>query len=197
MRIGSPASPFKDERAGTAKIVPAPESVADQVETGDLWPAAEKVLKAADLARVKLAAAESCTGGYLSALLTGVTGLSHQFSSGFIVYSDQAKNNLLGIPLDEIRAYGAVSKEIALVMARNARRCANADIAVALSGYTGSVGRRQNGLVHIAAADSLGNEMHREFHFGDVDREKGRKLAAGAALDLLLDVIHYGEAHRF
>lgn len=157
---------------------------------GGLVLEARKILEAAALdADMSISCAESCTGGSIAFLLTGVEGLSHMFEAGFVVYSDKAKGGVLGIPTQAIEEYGPVSPEIALAMARGVLDRSQSDVAVAVSGYTGDAGPHENGLVHIAVADKTGRSFHKEFHFGEVDRDEGRDLASAAALALLLDTI--------
>ena len=88
----------------------------------DLPALAEEVLRAAEQADMSVAAAESCTGGHIASLLTGVEGLSHMFEAGFITYSDKAKTDVLGIPTGDVERYGAVSREVALAMAAGAMK---------------------------------------------------------------------------
>ncbi len=150
---------------------------------------ARSALQAASEAQLKLAAAESCTGGFISSLLSGVEGLGHSFDCGFVVYSDEAKSLLLGIEPEEIARHGAVSKSVALHMAKGAVAHSDADIAVATTGYTGHAPHGKNGLVHFAVADRDGNVAHRQHHFGEVERDEGRLLAAAEALRMLNDHI--------
>jgi nicotinamide-nucleotide amidase len=152
---------------------------------------AEQVLQAADEAGLSLASAESCTGGLVATLFTGVEGLSSAFCCGLVTYSEHAKSAVLDIPADRIERFGAVSEEIARAMARQARKVSGADLAVAVTGYTGAAGPHENGLVHIATFDGA-REAHAEFHFGDVSRDEGRRLAASEALHALLRAIPAG-----
>lgn len=158
---------------------------------------AENVLRAACEAELTVAAAESCTGGMVASYLTGVEGLSSWFRCSFVTYNDEAKAAMLDIPLSVIRGYGAVSEEVAIAMAEQARRISQAGVAVAVSGYTGAAGPHENGLVHIAACDSAGHRTHREFHFGEVSRDEGRQLAAIAALRILEEAIDTADTCRF
>jgi nicotinamide-nucleotide amidase len=84
--------------------------------------------------------AESCTGGLLAKMLTDVPGSSDYFKMGFITYSNQAKYERLGVPMEVINVYGAVSEPVVSAMARNARRLAKADYALAISGIAGPSG---------------------------------------------------------
>lgn len=155
------------------------------VDTAQVEKLARAALQAASDAELRLAAAESCTGGFISSMLSGVEGLGHSFDCGFVVYSNEAKNLLLGIDLEEIEQHGAVSKIVALHMARGAVAHSKADVAVATTGYTGHAPQGKNGLVHFAVADRNGKTMHRLHNFGEVERDEGRLLAAGEALAML------------
>ncbi len=93
---------------------------------------------------------------------------------------------MLGVPAGTSSGYGAVSKEVALAMAAGAVKSSRSKIAVAVSGFTGGAPPgEENGLVHVAVAHDTGRTYHREYHFGDVERDRGRDVAAGAALAML------------
>ena len=148
--------------------------------------AAEKVLELAHRGELKLATAESCTGGLLAALLTDVPGRSHTFERGFVVYSDQAKCDLLGIARDKVESCGAVSAEIAREMALGALRNSPADVALSITGFAGPAGPDdEEGLVHFACARRDGPMREREEHFGPVGRQAVRIEALRVALEML------------
>jgi PncC family amidohydrolase len=99
--------------------------------------------------------AESCTGGLLAKMLTDVPGSSDYFKTGFITYSNEAKYDRLGVPTEVLNVYGAVSEPVVTLMARNARRLAKADYALAISGVAGPSGGSESkpvGTVCIALA---------------------------------------------
>ena len=147
---------------------------------------AQRVLEAADKLDLKLATAESCTGGLLAALLTDVRGLGHVFERGFVVYSKQAKCDLLGIAREKVDRCGAVSKEVALEMAQGALRNSEADVAVSITGFAGPGGEDdEEGLVHFACGRFEGQISHREEHFGAIGRDGVRIAALAVALDML------------
>ena len=151
---------------------------------------AQRVLEAADKLDLKLATAESCTGGLLAALLTDVRGLGHVFERGFVVYSKQAKCDLLGIAREKVDHCGAVSKEVALEMAQGALRNSEADVAVSITGFAGPGDRGdEEGLVHFACARRNGETCHREAHFGPVGRQGVRIEALRVALDMIEDAL--------
>ena len=151
---------------------------------------ADKVLDLAHQRHRKLATAESCTGGLLAALLTDVPGRSHVFERGFVVYSKDAKCDLLGIARDKVDSCGAVSREIAVEMALGALRRSHADIALAITGFAGPAGEDdEEGLVHLACARRGGAVAHREAHFGPIGRQGVRLAALEAALELFEQAI--------
>ena len=147
---------------------------------------AQRVLEAADKLDLKLATAESCTGGLLAALLTDVRGLGHVFERGFVVYSKQAKCDLLGIAREKVDSCGAVSKEIAVEMAQGALRFSLADVAISITGFAGPGGEDdEEGLVHFACARRGGETCHREEHFGAIGRDGVRIASLEAALEMI------------
>jgi nicotinamide-nucleotide amidase len=151
---------------------------------------ADKVLNLAHRRDLKLAAAESCTGGLLAALLTDVEGRGHVFERGFVVYSKDAKCDLLGITRDKVESCGAVSEEIAIEMARGALRRSRADLALAITGFAGPAGENEEeGLVHFACAGRHDSTCHREEHFGPLGRQGVRIAALKVALDMLQKAI--------
>ncbi|MGB8645657.1 MAG: CinA family protein [Anaerolineae bacterium] len=140
--------------------------------------------------QMKLATAESCTGGLLGDLITSVPGSSDYYVGGVIAYAYQAKTALLDIPQKFLLQYGAVSQETARAMARGVRERLNADIAVSLTGILGPGGGMPNkpvGLVFIAL---LAPGLDRCEHFIWNETRRQNKLAsANAALTLLLDYL--------
>jgi nicotinamide-nucleotide amidase len=147
---------------------------------------AEAALDAAHEKELKLATAESCTGGLLAALLTDVAGRGHVFERGFVVYSKQAKCDLLGIAREKVDSCGAVSKPVAVEMAQGALRRSEADIAVSITGFAGPGGSDdEEGLVHFACARRGGETAHREEHFGEIGRDGVRVAALETALEMI------------
>jgi nicotinamide-nucleotide amidase len=151
---------------------------------------AERVLELAHDKGLKLAAAESCTGGLLSALLTDVPGRSHVFERGFVVYSNDAKCDLLGIARPKVEQCGAVSAEVARDMATGALRNSQADIALSITGFAGPAGRDdEEGLVHFACARRHGTTFEREEHFGPIGRQGVRIAALKVALTMIEEAL--------
>ena len=162
----------------------------DPVLPPEVQERAEKVLAAAHDQDLSLATAESCTGGLLAALLTDVPGLSHVFERGFVVYSEDAKCDLLGIAREKVESCGAVSEEVAIEMAQGALRRSRADVALAITGFAGPGDRGdEEGLVHFACARRNGETCHREAHFGPVGRQGVRIEALRVALDMIADAL--------
>jgi nicotinamide-nucleotide amidase len=149
---------------------------------------AARLLEACRKAGVRIATAESCTGGLIAALLTEIAGSSDVVERGFVTYSNEAKIECLGIPADLIAAHGAVSEPVARAMAEGALAHARADIAVSVTGVAGPGGgsaAKPVGLVHLAAARKGRTTLHQECRFGDIGRDGVRLKSVEAALALL------------
>jgi nicotinamide-nucleotide amidase len=137
---------------------------------------------------IKVATAESCTGGMLAALLTSVPGSSDVFDCSFVTYSNEAKKRMLGISHELIAEHGAVSRECALAMAHGAILESAATLAVSITGVAGPGGgttAKPVGLVHFACAQRNGATLHREERFGDIGRAGVRTASVEVALELL------------
>ena len=137
---------------------------------------------------LKLATAESCTGGLISALLTEIAGSSDVVERGFVTYSNAAKHELLGVAEAMLAEHGAVSEPVARAMVQGALAHSRADVAVAVTGVAGPGGgsaAKPVGLVHIAAARRGGAVLHRECRFGDLGRSPVRIASVEAALQLV------------
>jgi len=153
---------------------------------------AERVLRRAREQSVHLVTAESCTGGLIAALLTEIPGASEVLERGFVVYSNAAKSDLLGVPAACIADDGAVSTAVARAMAEGAIRNSDADLAVAVTGVAGpgeGTPEKPVGLVHIAAARKGRDTLHERHLFGNIGRQKVRVKSVEAALKLLLDLL--------
>jgi len=136
----------------------------------------------------KLAIAESCTGGLLTAALTEIPGSSDVVDRGFVTYSNQAKQQMLGVPAHTLEKHGAVSRETAVAMAKGALARSPADIVAAITGIAGPGGgskQKPVGLVHIAAATRRGRRAHRACKFGDIGRAKVREKSVLQAMAML------------
>jgi nicotinamide-nucleotide amidase len=152
---------------------------------------ADAVLELAKARKLSLAAAESCTGGLLAALLTDVPGCSHLFERGFVTYSEGAKVEMLGVNPGRLQEFGAVSREIARDMAQGALNHSHADVAVSITGYAGPTDDGgEEGLVHLACVHRGGEMLDREAHFGKLGRAGVRKGALEVALEMLEAALH-------
>ena len=151
--------------------------------------AARALLALCKARKLKLAAAESCTGGLLAATLTEIPGSSEVVDRGFVTYSNESKHEMLGVPVRTLEKYGAVSRETALAMAKGALANSPADITVAITGIAGPGGgskQKPVGLVHIVAAARIGARAHRACEFGDIGRAKVREKSVLQALAMLI-----------
>lgn len=120
-----------------------------------------------------LATAESCTGGMIAGTLTEVAGSSDVVDRGFVTYSNEAKQDMLGVPPALLKQHGAVSEPVAVAMAEGALRNSRADIAVSVTGVAGPGGGTETkpvGLVHIACARRGGATLHQRHVFADRGR---------------------------
>jgi len=156
--------------------------------TPDLMQRAAALLKAYERQGLKIATAESCTGGLVAALLTEIAGSSAVVERGFVTYSNEAKTELIGVPADLIAAHGAVSEPVARAMAEGALRRSLADVAVAITGIAGPGGAtaaKPVGLVHFGLARKGAAVRHLERRYGSLGREIVRRRAVEDALGLL------------
>jgi nicotinamide-nucleotide amidase len=154
----------------------------------DLHAAATAVLDACRARGLKVATAESCTGGLVAGALTEIAGSSDVVDRGFVTYSNEAKQQMLGVASETLRDYGAVSRQTAEEMARGAIAHSNAEIAVAVTGIAGPGGGSADkpvGLVHFAAASRGGALAHREIRYGDIGRAAVRAKSVLTALAML------------
>ena len=139
---------------------------------------------------LKVATAESCTGGMLAALLTDIEGAGHAFDRGFVTYTKEAKSELLGIDRNLLEHNDAVSETVARAMAEGALARSSADLALGVTGFAGPAGEdREEGLVHFALARRDRETVHREEHFGPIGRGPVRVESLKAMLETLEDAI--------
>ncbi len=147
----------------------------------DIEQLARDVLATAGDRGLRLATAESCTGGLLASLLTDIPGLSHTFECGFVTYSDAAKIAMLGVPEALLAEHGAVSEAVAVARS-------DAHLAVAITGYADN-GPGPSGLVHFACACRGAPTRRREECFGAVGRAEVRLAAMRVGLRLMCDAL--------
>jgi nicotinamide-nucleotide amidase len=116
---------------------------------------ARRLLAACEAAGLRLVTAESCTGGLIAGCLTEIAGSSAVVERGYVVYSNEAKQEMLGVPAELLRQYGAVSEPVARAMAEGALARSGCGLALAVTGIAGPGGATPGkpvGLVHMAAA---------------------------------------------
>jgi nicotinamide-nucleotide amidase len=150
---------------------------------------ARRLLEALRARGLKLATAESCTGGLIAALMTEIAGSSDVFERGFVTYSNAAKVGLLDVDLELIFRYGAVSAEVASAMAAGAVRASGADLAVAVTGVAGPGGgsaEKPVGLVLIGTCWRGADPRATAYRFGDIGRSEVRLATVREAVVLLL-----------
>jgi nicotinamide-nucleotide amidase len=142
-------------------------------------------------AGLMLTTAESCTGGLVAAAVTDVEGASAVLDRGFVTYSNAAKTEMLGVPVELLDLHGAVSMEVAYAMAEGALAHSKAQIAIAITGIAGPTGgslAKPVGLVHFACATQT-QTVHLEKRFGDKNRRDIRESAVATALQLILNCV--------
>lgn len=143
--------------------------------------------------KLKLATAESCTGGLISKRITDVSGSSEVFEGGVVCYSNRFKENVLGVSPETLKKYGAVSRETAREMVKGVLSLTKADIAVAVTGIAGPSSDDTNkpvGLVYIAVSDGKSTIVKNLLNnfTGDV-REQNRNISADTALEMIMEAI--------
>ena len=138
--------------------------------------------------KLRIATAESCTGGLIAATLTEIPGSSDVVERGFVTYSNAAKQTMLDVPAAVLGQFGEVSRETAEAMATGALANSMAELAVSVTGIAGPGGATPGkpvGLVHFAAASKRGSLVHREKRFGEIGRSQVRHASVVEALDML------------
>ena len=153
---------------------------------------ANQVLEIATEKNYKIATAESCTAGMISATLTEIPGASTAFDRGFATYSNEAKNEILGVPNDLLEKFGAVSEEVARAMADGALKQSRADFAVSVTGIAGPGGgtaEKPVGLVHFAISSKLYDQRHSKKIFAAMDRENVRAATVEHAIIMLIEAM--------
>ncbi len=154
--------------------------------SADLVDFAKRILEKSAAKNIKLSFAESCTGGLLSALFTEIAGSSKVVDRGFVVYSNQAKIDLLEVNELTLKKFGAVSFETASEMAAGALKNSNANIAISITGVAGE--EEKSGLVFMAVATQEQAILKRKYQFSGT-RFEIRKASVIAALSLIEQLI--------
>jgi nicotinamide-nucleotide amidase len=156
----------------------------------DLHHLAERLLDLCRAQKLRLATAESCTGGLVAGAITAIPGSSDAFDRGFVTYSNAAKEEMLGVPRDILERYGAVSAQTARAMAHGAVERSFADIAVSVTGIAGPGGgsaEKPVGLVHFACLRNGFGIEHVERRFGPETRDAIREASVVQALEMLIE----------
>lgn len=153
--------------------------------------AARRLLDVCRRKRLLLATAESCTAGLVAGTLTDLPGTSSILDRGYITYSNQAKQDMLGVSPDTLKSHGAVSRQTAEEMMRGTLANAPVDLAVSVTGIAGPDGGSADkpvGLVHFAAGSRSGVLIHKEQRFGPIGRSDVRKRSVLQAFRMLLEL---------
>ena len=157
----------------------------------------EEVISLLSEKGLTLTAAESCTGGLIAKRLTDVSGASAVFHGSLVTYSNRLKEKWLGVQAETLQTYGAVSAQTAREMALGARKAADADLAVAVTGIAGPNSDDTNkpvGLVFIALADKDSVTVEKyENQFTDNVREQNRTTSAQRALEAVRRYLFDGQ----
>jgi nicotinamide-nucleotide amidase len=157
----------------------------------DLETRAGEIIRLYSERGLKIATAESCTGGLVAGCLTAIAGSSAVVERGLVTYSNEAKIELLSVPAELIASVGAVSAETAAAMVYGALAHSRADIAVSVTGIAGPSGGSEEkpvGLVHFACAARNERPKLVEKRFGEIGRAAVRQKSVEVALDLLAEV---------
>ena len=148
---------------------------------------ARKLVETATAKGVKIATAESCTGGLIAGALTDIPGSSAVLDRGFVTYSNAAKTEMLGVGNNLLQDHGAVSEQVARAMAEGALENSDADLTVAVTGIAGPGGseHKPEGRVCFACAQTNQETKTSTIDFGPLGRDRVRKETVITALELL------------
>ena len=161
--------------------------------------AAKALLDICTRKKLTLATAESCTGGLVSATISEISGSSAVLDRGFVTYSNDAKQQMLGVTPATLEVHGAVSRECAEEMAKGALAHAPVDLAVSITGIagpTGAVPGKPVGLVFFCAASRNGRTISHEHRYGDIGRAAVRRESVLQALAMLRELAEQEHARR-
>lgn len=149
---------------------------------------AEKVVKILIKKKLTISFAESCTGGMVSSAITSISGSSKVFTLGLVVYSNKSKINVLKIPKNIIKKYGAVSEQVCLTMVKNVSKISKTNISLSITGIAGPDGGTKNkpvGLVYVGI--KKGNKIKvKKYLFKNRQRIYIQKTTVNKSLDLIL-----------
>ena len=152
---------------------------------------AKKIIYLLRRKKLKIAFAESCTGGMLSSTITSISGASKVFKLGLITYSNQSKNTILKVPEKIIKKFGAVSAQCCLAMVNNLKKISKSDVAISITGIAGPKGGTRSkpiGLVFIGIKKANKVNIYKCF-FKNKGRTYIQKSTVRKSLDLILRVI--------
>jgi len=151
----------------------------------------KKILNILVKKKLKLAVAESCTGGMLSSAITSVSGSSKVFNLGLVAYSNQSKIKVLKVPKNIIRKYGSVSERVCLAMVKNLSKISKSNISVSITGIAGPSGGtkiKPVGLVYVGI--KRGNKISiKKYLFKNKGRSFIQRAAVNKSLGLVLSVL--------
>jgi nicotinamide-nucleotide amidase len=157
----------------------------------EITTAVNRLLERCKAKKLTVATAESCTGGLVAAAISEIAGSSAVLDRGFVTYSNEAKQQMLGVTPATIDVYGAVSTECAAEMAKGALAHAQVDLAVSITGIagpTGAVPGKPIGLVYFCAASRSGRTIAHDRKFGDIGRCQVRRASVLQALAMLQEL---------
>jgi nicotinamide-nucleotide amidase len=157
----------------------------------DIVQAARRLLDICKRKNLTVATAESCTAGLVAGTLTEIPGVSRMLDRGFVTYSNQAKQDMLGVAAATLARHGAVSPQTAAEMAHGALARAPVDLVISVTGIAGPDGgsaEKPVGLVYFAAASRSGQFAQAEKRFGEIGRAEIRKQSVLQAFRMLHDL---------
>jgi len=145
----------------------------------------EKIIKTLKERKLTISIAESCTGGYVSYLLTKISGSSNVFKGGLVIYSSEAKNTFLKIPIRLLKKTQGVSKQVCLVLAKNVKKSLKTDIGASVVGFAGPKAKKgiKIGTILIGISDKKGTVIKKVVIKGT--RNAVRKKASNYLIELL------------
>jgi nicotinamide-nucleotide amidase len=164
----------------------------------EITKAVEALLDRCKAKKLMVTTAESCTGGLVAAAISEISGSSLVLDRGYVTYSNEAKQQMLGVTPATIDVYGAVSRECAEEMAKGALAHAQVDLAVSITGIagpTGAVPGKPIGLVYFCAAARSGRVIAHDRKFGDIGRPNVRRASVLQALAMLTELAGKEEPH--
>ena len=150
----------------------------------------QKLFELLKLKNLKISTAESCTGGMIGASITSIPGISSYYGYGFVTYSNEAKQTLIGVKEETLNKFGAVSAQTVLEMAEGALNVSGSDIAVSVSGIAGPDGGTKEkpvGLVYIGLATKNKRSFNKFVFKGN--REEVRQQTVNSALEMIINII--------